>query len=82
MADNLYDTGAPKRVIVEHRHIHEVAVTMRRPEASWCAYDPGKQCIGGPYPFGEACAKCPLKPKTRVTIMPEFEQVTEKKLLK
>jgi hypothetical protein len=23
MADNLYDTGAPKRVIVEHRIIHE-----------------------------------------------------------
>lgn len=32
MADNLYDTGAPKRIIVEHRHVHEVRITRTEPQ--------------------------------------------------
>jgi hypothetical protein len=84
MADNLYDTGALKRVIVEHRHTVEVREVARRPEASWCDLDPRYQCIGGPHRLGEACSECPLapkRPKSRVTITPEFQPVTEPKQL-
>ena len=81
MTDNLYDTGAPKRIIVEHRHAHEVAVTVR-PERPWCNLDESISCRGVRPHLGEPCAECPLKPKSRVTITPEFECVKEKKLLK
>jgi len=86
MADNLYETGAPKRIIVEHRHVHDVSISVRRPEASWCDLNPAKQCIAGPHPFPEACEVCPYKGQTsgpsRVTITPEFQPVEERKRLK
>lgn len=82
MANNLYDTGAPKRIIVEQnvRVTHEVVA--RRPEASWCELEPKFQCVGGPHVFGKPCDECPLKTKTTVTITPEFQPVEERKRLK
>ena len=81
MSNNLYDTGAPKRIIVEHQHTHEV--TVRRPEASWCTVKPGEQCIGGPHDFGELCKVCPYRSRDSVTITHEFiDPPPERKRLK
>jgi hypothetical protein len=84
MANNLYDTGAPKRVIVEHRHVESIELIFgRRPESSWCGANPSKQCIGGPQPMDSLCAECPHRPgKSRVVMTPEFEVVKEPKQLK
>jgi hypothetical protein len=72
MADNLYDTGAPKRIIVEHRHTVEVQVLKLL-----CPANGGAQCHTIP------CDVCPHKRTARpVTITPEFERVKEKKLIK
>ena len=77
MADNLYDTGAPKRVIVEHRHTVEEQVSKLL-----CPADGGLHCHAIP------CDVCPRKNRPQestarpVIITPEFERVTEKKLLK
>jgi hypothetical protein len=79
---DLYDTGAPKRIIVEHRHTHDV--TVRRPERPWCNLDSSIACRGVRPEYGEPCAECPLKDKarSRVTITPEFQPVEERKRLK
>lgn len=85
MADNLYDTGAPKRVIVEHRHTVEVREVARRPEASWCDVEPRFQCIGSNHLQGQVCSECPFiqpSPKPRVTITTQFQPVAEPKQLR
>jgi hypothetical protein len=83
MADNLYDTGAPKRVIVEHRIVHEHRhdVLVRRAERPWCNLDPSISCRGVRPELGEPCAECPLRPKSRITITPEFQPCSTPKQL-
>lgn len=74
MSDNLYDTGAPKRVIVEHRHTHEVTVVARSMRCLNCDRD--TDVI--------PCRWCdyPMKTQKPVTITPEFQPVGERKRLK
>jgi len=72
MADNLYDTGAPKRVIVEHRFSAEDAANLVREliRAGMDEIDAHMQ------------AERHARRRGPVTITPEFQPVEEKKLLK
>ena len=87
MGNNLYDTGGPKRIVVEHevRHTHEV---VRRTDDynGFCPRSPGSPgwtCEFMRHKYG-ACAGCPFrsaaqapelrieKPRESVTITHEF----------
>lgn len=82
MANGLYDSGKPQRIIVEHEHRHTVEVA-RRPELSWCYFTPSTQCVGSQHAADTWCRECPLRPENaRVTITPQFEHVEERKKLK
>ncbi len=72
MADNLYDTGAPKRVIVEHRIVHDVRVSRK---CGGC----GRPIVDYPCPYCSGTAYPKAPPKTRVTITPQFQPVAEPK---
>lgn len=74
MADNLYDTGAPKRVIVEHRIVHDVRVSRK---CGGC----GRPIVDYPCPYCSGTAYPKAPPKTRVTMTPQFQPVTEPKQL-
>ena len=72
MASDLYDTGKPKRIIVEHEIRHTVEVQRQRPERPWCNIDTSISCRGVRPELGEPCAECPLRQKSEVTITHEF----------
>jgi hypothetical protein len=75
MASNLYDSGAPQRIIVEHRG------EVQRSEPQ-CPEAPGWTCAEVRQKWNY-CQTCPLRPAAaRVTIAPEFEVVKEPKRLK
>lgn len=75
MSDNLYDTGAPKRIIVEHRHTHEVNVTVPDRQVQ-CPY-----CQSWRNATEPRCLNANCKGH-KVTITPEFQPVEEGKRLK
>ena len=73
MANDLYDTGKPKRIIVEHevRHTHEVV--RSEDYNGLCPRSPGWTCEFMRNKYG-ACAVCPFRSaaKSEVTITHEF----------
>lgn len=77
MANGLYDSGKPQRIIVEHEHRHEVQV---RHSVNLCRNDPSQRCIGLPVDW--VCNECPYRKDTKVTITPQFEHMEERKKLK
>jgi hypothetical protein len=81
---NLYDTGAPKRIIVEQNIRHEVSLAKQPP---MCLAYPTWECELIRAGKGGPCAACPhrrTEPRTEssITITPEFERVKKRKLLK
>jgi hypothetical protein len=87
MANGLYDTGKPQRIIVEHEVRHTVAVQHRERE---CIESPGWTCQEVNEEFG-VCSSCPYnliqypssdRAARPVTITPEFQVIDEPKLLK
>ena len=82
MSDNLYDTGAPKRVIVEHEHRHSGSVQLSRLlECPNCHGTTDKvPCVWCGY-FNSENDSNPRSRQT-ITITPQFQPVEEKKLLK
>jgi len=84
MANGLYDSGKPQRIIVEQElhHHHHSEVQVSRPH---CSGAPGWTCDDIMQEFGEVCDRCPRRGKSaqrRATITPEFQVVKEPKRLK
>jgi len=78
MANSLYDTGKPLRVVVESPEVHN-EITVVNPTILKCpkcgADTPRVPCVW--------CGHGPQENKTgRVTITPEFEVMKERKQLK
>ena len=87
LASDLYDTGKPKPIIVEHEHRHTVEV---QPAAPVCRAAPGWLCSDVVREYGP-CAVCPFKghrsggraQQSEVTITHEFiDEPSKRKQLK
>jgi hypothetical protein len=75
MASNLYDSGKPQRVIVEHTINTQALVD------GFCPRSPGWSCEYTRSKYGP-CVVCPYRPAAKVTIAPQFQVIDEPKRLK
>lgn len=87
MANGLYDSGKPQRIVVEHEHhhTHEVQRIPAELPPDHCWADQSLSCQGYVARHGDVCKECRVivrRSEAKVTITPQFEHVEERKKLK